>query len=525
MAKIFHCEKRNSRCCCLRLRTTLILVSLLGVSLIILGIVLKPIVDTIFQDEVKKNLILRPGSHGFKIWRKSTIPIYASYYFFNILNAEEVKHGKRPFVEQRGPYSYIAHTEKINITWSNENGTVTYDEKTWYVFDPDSSCANCDPFNDELTTVNIPLVVIAGILKTYPDYLHWKRWLSLLLKRSEPLFITRKVQHLLWGYEDPLLNELKHFREEHPLLKPFIPKVDATVLLQPNNTLQGLTTVYTGVKDIRYLEMWKRWRGKYQLDIWLTKFANMLNGTDGRQFAPRVTETDTLYFFVTQLCRSLYVTYDHQQHQDQHLDVYRFVVPPELFLNGTENPDNAAFFPQGILPTGILDPRKCKGGNITAPVFISAPHFYLGDPKLVHAVIGLKPNKEKHELLFDVEPHLGVPLTMAIRLQVNVFIEPVQDIIETSGIPKVYMPVMWFEERASLDSDTTALFRKILMILEIFRYVEIALICAGGLILFTVIVIVYHVTIRKKKAYTCCCRYSTEERQPLTQHDVYPGVN
>lgn len=512
------CCKKRKQCCCLRLKTTLILVSFLGVCLITLGIVLAPIVDKIFQDEIDKNLILHPDSPTFDAWRQATIPIHANYYFFDVLNVEEVKQGKKPYVEQRGPYSYIAHTKKINITWDNENGTVTYDEKSWYVFNPNLSCSTCDPFIDKVTTVNIPLVAMAEMLKTFPDYLHWKHWLTLLLKYSEPLFITHKVHDLLWGYKDPLLDELQRFRDEHPLLKPFIPKIDSTVLLQPNNTFQGLTTIYTGAKDIHLVEAWKRWKGKETFGLWLTKFANMINGTDGRQFAPQVTKTDTIYFVVCQLCRSLYVTYDHQR-QIQDIDVYRFVIPPKLFLNGTENPDNAAFYPQGFLPTGILDPRRCQGGkgNSTATVFISAPHFYLGDPSLVDSVIGLKPNKEKHELLFDIEPHLGVPISNYIRLQVNVFIEPIQDVIETSGIPNVYMPMMWFEEHGELDSDTTALFRKLLMTMEIIHYVEIALICIGGLLLLTVIVIVYRVKKRKKRL-SCCC-YITEEQQPLV-HNV-----
>lgn len=265
------------------------------------------------------------------------------------------------------------------------------------------------------------------------------------------------MHDLLWGYKDPLLEEIEKLREKHPILRPFVPEVDPTVLLQPNNTLQGVTTINTGTKDIRYLEMWRSWKGQDKLDIWSSKFANMLNGSDGRQFAPRVSMTDTLYFFVIQLCRSLYVTYDHHV-QDQDIKAYRFATPPGLFMNGTANPNNATFYPQGFLPTGILDPRECQGGKVMAPVFISAPHFYLGDPRLVKAIKGIKPIKEKHELSFDVEPNLGVPLTNAIRLQVNVFIVPVKDITLTLGVRKVYMPVMWFEESAFLDSATTVLF-------------------------------------------------------------------
>lgn len=39
-----------------------------------------------------------------------------------------------------------------------------------------------------------------------------------------------------------------------------------------------------------------------------------------------------------------------------------------------------------------------------APVYISNPHFYLADPKLLDAVEGLKPNKSIHESYFKIQP-------------------------------------------------------------------------------------------------------------------------
>jgi len=41
-----------------------------------------------------------------------------------------------------------------------------------------------------------------------------------------------------------------------------------------------------------------------------------------------------------------------------------------------------------------------------APVFVSAPHFYMGAQKFVDAVEGLHPNKQQHETFLDIEPVL-----------------------------------------------------------------------------------------------------------------------
>ena len=519
MEKEFSYE-RKKQCCCLRLKCSLCL-SILGIVLVILGIVLRPVINKVFRDKIDQELVLKPGSHTYKPWVRSTVPIYAKYYFFDIVNPEEVKQGAKPVLNERGPYTYIAHTQKLNVTWQKSNATVSYDEKTWYTFDPTSSCLSCDPFHDNITTINIPLMTVATLLENYPDFLHWKRLVSGFLENyNEQLFMTRKVNELLWGYEDPLLAEICKLREKIPGLKTLIPPLSSTVLLQRNNTLQGHTVIHTGAKDIQKLEQWKSWKGKEHVNLWLTEYANMLNGTDGRQFSPGIKTRDRIYIFLVQLCRSVYVTYDDKL-KDQDITVYRFVIPQEVFLNGSVYPNNAPFYPNGFLPTGILDPRKCQGGEILSPVFISAPHFYLGDPRLVDGVIGIKPDKEKHQFSFNIEPNMGVIISNDIRLQVNVLIQSVKDIIETALVPKVYVPIMWFQESATLDSATTALLRNDVIIpMEICHDVEIAVICLGALLVLIANVIFFCVIkgkSRKTGINMCCCK--NEERLPLIKHE------
>jgi hypothetical protein len=51
--------------------------------------------------------------------------------------------------------------------------------------------------------------------------------------------------------------------------------------------------------------------------------------------------------------------------------------------------------------------RHCSSGTIAlsvtgAPIMISFPHFYLGDPSLLETVEGLKPDPEKHDGYLDV---------------------------------------------------------------------------------------------------------------------------
>ena len=97
----------------------------------------------------------------------------------------------------------------------------------------------------------------------------------------------------------------------------------------------------------------------------------------------------------------------------------------------------------------------------------------------------------------------------------NVLIESVKDITETASVRKVYVPVMWFQESATLDSDTTALFRNDIIIpMEICHDVEIALICLGAFLVLIAMIIFCRIINSKTRRPAICC-YNNEERLPL----------
>lgn len=72
------------------------------------------------------------------------------------------------------------------------------------------------------------------------------------------------------------------------------------------------------------------------------------------------------------------------------------------------DPENECFctHPDGLQhklcsTDGILDVSRCRKG---APILLSAPHFFMGDPQLRKDVIGLNPEKEEHETFLEIEP-------------------------------------------------------------------------------------------------------------------------
>lgn len=70
--------------------------------------------------------------------------------------------------------------------------------------------------------------------------------------------------------------------------------------------------------------------------------------------------------------------------------------------NGVHDPKNKCFCKkeETCPPAGLLDAHGCYYGF---PIAISYPHFY-GNPELGENVEGLKPNKQRHETYFVIQP-------------------------------------------------------------------------------------------------------------------------
>ena len=77
------------------------------------------------------------------------------------------------------------------------------------------------------------------------------------------------------------------------------------------------------------------------------------------------------------------------------------------------------------MPLGLLNVSSCK---FESPAYVSYPHFYLADPKLIEALdpaSDLKPDKSKHESYLSLDHRSGIPLEVAVRMQINGLLRPV----------------------------------------------------------------------------------------------------
>ncbi|XP_078574991.1 lysosome membrane protein 2-like [Branchiostoma floridae x Branchiostoma japonicum] len=294
--------------------------------------------------------------------------------------------------------------------------------------------------NDTITTLNIPAMTISWWLKTQRAAIRDAAALGLLLA-GEPLFFRRSVSGLIWGYPEPLLAAAQRFA-------PALVRDDkfGLFLNQKTNSTDGVYTVFTGLTDPEKFAYIYEWNGMTHLPYW-KRPCGRVNGTEGIMFPPIEDIDKPLYIFVSDLCRSAYLTYEGPRHVGA-VPVYRYILPREELRNGWG--DTACYCGDTCLQDGLIDVRNC---HLDAPVVLSLPHFYLGNESLSRGVAGLDPNKMEHQIFLDVEPTTGVALAAARRTQINVIVSPVPHMRETEHIREVVLPIVWINESARVGPD------------------------------------------------------------------------
>ncbi|XP_028425901.1 platelet glycoprotein 4 [Perca flavescens] len=232
-----------------------------------------------------------------------------------------------------------------------------------------------------------------------------------------------------------------------------------------NGTYDGYYNVYTGKEDISKVGKIDMWQGHKSLPFWNDTYCDMINGTDASSFAPFVDKKKPLYFFTSDICRSVSASFEESMDL-KGIEVYRYTLQLNTLASPTENPDNRCFCKnfkttRNCTLAGVLDVSACKGGQ---PVFISLPHFLHGSPYLREDVQGLNPSKEHHDTFLDVEPTTGFTLRFAKRIQANMLYGPSKVITVLKKVKDyTIFPIVWLNETAALDDETADMFKKELL--------------------------------------------------------------
>ncbi|KAL6459812.1 hypothetical protein MHYP_G00315710 [Metynnis hypsauchen] len=444
-------------CSCCSTRCWLITGCVAGAVACLLGVILIPVGNTVIEDTVKKEAVLEKGTTAYENWISAGVPVYRQFWLFDVQNPDEVVlNGSIPQLQQRGPYTYrTRYIPKKNITFS-ENHTVSFILPAEAVFEPSLSHGFEE---DEVTSLNL---AVAGVYNLIDH-----AWANMFIESSKSsLFLRRTVRELLWGYTDPML------------------KRTVGVFHPYNDTFDGPYGVFTGKDDITKVSMVDTWNNQPTVPYWNNSYCNMINGTDGSSFPPFLDKKKALYFFSSDICRS--VSADYEGSVDlKGITVYRYMLPEQTFASPTVNPDNKCYCTnyeatKNCTLAGVLDINSCKG----FPVFISLPHFLHGSPELLDTVHGLNPNPEEHSTYLDVEPITGFTLRFAKRLQINMMYGPSKEIKILNKVKEnTLFPIVWLNESAALDDQTANRIKRDLFArIEMLEVVQISLIVIGAVV-------------------------------------------
>ena len=205
--------------CCIRSKRLPILIAITSLSALIIGIVTKWLaVPLVINDQVYKQLELIEGTLGNDVFVEPPNEIYIKYYFYHVLNPDQIKNGSKPQIKQIGPYVYKELRKKRSIIpigldelqygqWIS----YTYDQKQTIKEgcvspDEDLPCTE----RDKVRVINAALVGVLEIFKDFPDFV--KNLINLALDSfilsdtalfKDDLFHNFAVDDLLWHGFDP----------------------------------------------------------------------------------------------------------------------------------------------------------------------------------------------------------------------------------------------------------------------------------------------------------------------------------
>lgn len=104
-----------------------------------------------------QNLVIEKNSPTYDQWISPKVPIHCAVYLFNLTNPDEFLAGKRPILEEKGPYIFEEKRDKFDINYHQNGNQVFYYENRSYFFSPELTHPNS--LNDQIIFPNVPALV------------------------------------------------------------------------------------------------------------------------------------------------------------------------------------------------------------------------------------------------------------------------------------------------------------------------------------------------------------------------------
>ncbi|XP_018396924.1 PREDICTED: sensory neuron membrane protein 1-like [Cyphomyrmex costatus] len=452
-----------------------------GVSFIF-GIVLWFGFPALIRSQIKKAVQLKPGSEIRDMWTVVPFPLDFKVYMFNITNPDEIKEGKKPKVQEVGPFFYEEYKVKFDLVDREEEDSVEYSMKTTWFFNAKKS----NPLTGDEIMVFPHLMILGMVGATLLDKPAAigvvGKAVDSIFHKPDSIFVTAKAKDILFDGL-PVDCDVKDFAgsavcnllktEAKDLIPDGENRYKFSLFGGKNGTaVEERMKVLRGVRNYKEVGQVLEFNGKPALDIWPEDHCNAYNGTDSTIFAPLFGPDDDVVSFGYEICRSLSAKFERHT-KVKGVKTLRYTAN----LGDSNNPMEKCFCrtPETCLPRNFYDMTKCLG----VPIIGSLPHFYDTDGRYLKLVDGLRPNQEEHEIDMDFEPMTATPIRAHKRLQFNMFIQPIPKFKLMKNFPEALLPLFWVEEGITLDDEFVNKVKMVFKVLAVVSFLKWLLILGG----------------------------------------------
>ncbi|MBD3256609.1 MAG: hypothetical protein GF383_16065 [Candidatus Lokiarchaeota archaeon] len=227
-------------------------------------------------------------------------------------------------------------------------------------------------------------------------------------------------------------------------------------------------TIYTGKDDPSKAKQLVKFNNEEKVSIWANPI-EVKGSVDGTQFAPKISPSDSIDLFLTELMRPTKFNFDKKT-SIYDINLFRFQISDETFE------------PEAVYYTdieGLANMYQEYG----LPVYLSKPHFLDSDHTILGSVGGMNPNPHNHDTYIYVEPLTGITMKAQARLQVNFKVSPTD--IWYKDMQETYLPILWVEKEAEITEDKANEFKELYKALEFRKTIIPTLIGIGSIIAFS----------------------------------------
>ncbi|XP_043065296.1 protein peste [Drosophila ficusphila] len=403
-------------------------------------------------------MVLEPGTLISSLWQSPSMDINVDLYMFNWTNSEDINDPTvKPRFQEVGPYRFTERMQKLNVQWHNENSTVSYMRRSRFDFQPELSVGNP---SDTIVQPNLLLVGLYQKMLFWGPVMRSIVMMALHIDGKELTMVRPARSWMFDGFDTPLikLSKLVPTNLVPEMQFPY-EKIGYAYPRNGSMEIYGHHNVYTGKDDFKKIGQIARWRYNNFTEA---SPRCKLKGSTGEFHPIPLVKGRPITYFLPDLCRELQIDYSGTTIFEG-VEAFVYKGSARNMANGTDNPENSCYCQENCqeVRSGLLNISSCWYG---APVFASHPHFYQADPYYLEQVEGLKPDKDRHEMVIMLEPRTGMVLEIKARIMASLLVEPKTQSIYRKA-RKTFFPLIWADYNVRISADLLA-YVKLIPILE-----------------------------------------------------------